>query len=220
MGAQFSSASWSMGYGIEMAPPPPIRRADGSEIEQPGNDSTWWDGLLATSYQAGLGDLQLFATTPEAVRFWGAAGAHEGRPVSLRLPRFLERRGADEISDEVMVSIEARALAPDLGIWVIESPAKWFRGRRAWALNRPPFTTGDAPFDAYATSWAWDCSKTPEALRAALAPLLATIRTILGTQPGAIVTDSGVSTWLPVGEVGTRLPALLAAAAELVASSK
>lgn len=209
-----------MGYGIEMAPPPSIRRADGSEIEQPGNERDWWEETLATSHDAGLADLEVLATSPGGVRFWGATGVHEGRSVSLRLPRFLERRSGDEINDELMVNVEARALDPALGIWVMESPAKWFRGRRAWALNRPPFATGDAAFDAYATSWAWDCSMTPDALRAALAPILPIIRTILDTQPGAIVTDSGISTWMPFDDVPDRLPALLTVSAELVASKR
>lgn len=207
-----------MGSGIGMAPPP-IRRADGSEIEPPGNDRTWWDEVLASSHEAGLADLQLFATTSAEVRFRGAIGTHEGRSVSLRPPRLLEGRAGDDVINEPTVSVEARALDPALGTWVMESPAKWFRGRRAWALNRPPFTTGDASFDACAASWAWGCSITPAALQAALNPLLPTIRTNLEAQPGAIVTGSGISTWVPFEDAPRRLPLLLFAAAGPAAHS-
>lgn len=219
MTAQFTGASWSMGYGVEMAPPPPMRRPDGSEIEQPGNDRRWWETRLATATDVGLTDIELRSTTPGQARFWGVTGLHEGRIVAARLPRFLERRGGDDISDEVMVTVAARALPVPLGIWVIESPAKWFRGRRAWALNRPTFTTGEPSFDADMVSWAWDCSEGPDALRAALGPILPTIRSILETQPGATVTDSGIGTWIPLSESDGRLPSLLTSASKLAGRS-
>ncbi|MGB9359353.1 MAG: hypothetical protein WCC01_12430 [Acidimicrobiia bacterium] len=208
-----------MGYGVEMAPPPPMRRPDGSEIEQPGNDRRWWETRLATATDVGLTDIELRSTTPGQARFWGVTGLHEGRIVAARLPRFLERRGGDDISDEVMVTVAARALPVPLGIWVIESPAKWFRGRRAWALNRPTFTTGEPSFDADMVSWAWDCSEGPDALRAALGPILPTIRSILETQPGATVTDSGIGTWIPLSESDGRLPSLLTSASKLAGRS-
>jgi len=204
-----------MGYGVEMAPPPPLRRPDGSEVEQPGNDEAWWDARLATAARVGLTDVRLRATKPGQQRFWGVTALHQGRIVAARLPRYLERRGGDGITEEIMVTVAARALPVPLGIWVIESPAKWFRGRRAWALNRPTFTTGDPSFDADMVSWAWDCSEGPDALRSALAPLLPTIRSLLETQPGATVTDSGVGTWIPLDEVDDRLPALLTSASKL-----
>jgi len=204
-----------MGYGAEMAPPPPIRRPDGSEVEQPGNDRPWWDNRLATATALGLTDLHVHATKPGQPRFWGATGLHEGRPVSIRLPRYLERRGGDDIADEIMVTVSARALPMTLGIWVIESPAKWFRGRRAWALNRPAFATGDPSFDAETAAWAWDCSEGVDALRSAFAPLLPTIRQILDSQPGSIITDAGVGTWMPFDEVDDRLPSLLRSAGTL-----
>lgn len=205
-----------MGYGADMAPPPSIRRPDGSEVDQPGNDRTWWDDRLSAATALGLTDPQVHATGPDQVRFWGASALHEGRPISIRLPRYLERRGGDDITDEIMVTVSARALPVPLGIWVIESPAKWFRGRRAWALNRPAFTTGDPSFDVEAAAWAWDCSEGPDALRTALAPLLPTIRQILDTQPGAIVTDSGVATWIRFDDIDDRLPAVLRSASRLV----
>ncbi len=204
-----------MGYGAEMAPPPPIRRPDGSEVQQPGNDRAWWDDRLSAATALGLTDLRVHTTKPDQACFWGVSALHEGRPVSIRLPRYLERRGGDAITDEIMVTVSARALPVSLGIWIIESPAKWFRGRRAWAFNRPAFVTGVLSFDAETAAWAWDCSEGPDALRAALAPLLPTIRQILDTQPGAIVTDSGIGTWIPVDDVDDRLPTLLESARRL-----
>lgn len=218
MAGSFSTASWSMGYGQEMAPPPPMRRPDGTEIEQPGNEQAWWDALLATATDVGLTDVRLRSTRPGQPRFWGAACVHEERGVAVRLPRYLERRGADEVTEEALVAVSARALPVPLGIWVIESPAKWFRGRRAWALNRPTFTTGDPSFDADMVSWAWDCSEGSDALRSSLAPVLPTIRVILETQPGATVTDSGIGTWIPFDDIDSRLPLLLQSASELAGS--
>jgi hypothetical protein len=220
MTSPFSGASWSMGYGAEMAPPPPIHRPDGTEIDQPANDRSWWEALLAPATDLGLTDLDLRSTKPDRQRFWGAAGLHEGRVVAVRLPRFLERRGGDDITEEIMVTVAARALPVRLGIWVVEAPAKWFRGRRAWALNRPSFTTGDRSFDADMVSWAWDCSEGADALRSALVPVLPTMRMILETQPGATVTDSGVATWIPLDDAGTRLPSLLESASRLAGSQR
>lgn len=205
-----------MGYGVEMAPPPPLRRPDGTEVEQPGNDRSWWEDRLSSATALGLTNLELRAIKPDQPRFWGAVGTYDDRLVAARMPRFLERRGGDDIAEEIMVTVSARALPVTLGIWVIETPAKWFRGRRAWALNRPSFTTGDPAFDADMVSWAWDCSEGSDALRSALAPILPTIRTILETQPGATVTDSGVATWIPFDDVDGRLPALLESAKSLV----
>ncbi len=45
--------------------------------------------------------------------------------------------------------------------------------------------------------------------RTPLALLLPAIRSLLETQPGATVTDSGIGTWIPFDEVDDRLPALL-----------
>jgi hypothetical protein len=215
MADPFTGASWSMGYGIDTAPPAPIRRPDGTEIEQPGNGRTWWDEQLAPASDLGLDASRWHASDTAETRFWGASGLHEERVVSLRLPRYLERRGGDDITEEIMVNVEARATRRELGRWVIEDPAKWFRGRRAWALNRPPFHTGELGFDEHAVSWAWDCSEGVSALRDALVPILPSIRDILDTQPGAIVTDNGVSTWIPFDDIDSRLPALLSSASTL-----
>ena len=204
-----------MGYGVEMAPPPPLRRPDGTEIEQPGNDRSWWEDRLSSATDLGLTNLELRATKPNQPRYWGAVGTYDDRVVAARMPRFLERRGGDDIDEEIMVTVSARALPVPLGIWVIESPAKWFRGRRAWALNRPSFTTGDPSFDAATVSWAWDCSEGPNGLRSALTPVLPTIRSTLETQPGATVTDAGIATWIPFEAVDDRLPALLESARSL-----
>ena len=205
-----------MGYGVEMAPPPPLRRPDGTEVEQPGNDRSWWEDRLSSATDLGLTSLELHATKPDRPRFWGAVGTSDDRIVAARMPRYLERRGGDDTPEEWMVTVSARALPVPLGSSVIESPSKWVRGRRAWALNRPSFTTGDPSFDADMVSWAWDCSEGPDALRSALAPILPTIRTILEAQPGATVTDSGVATWIPFDDVDSRLPPLLESARSLV----
>lgn len=209
-----------MGYGIETPMPAPMRRPDGTEIEQPGNGRTWWDKHLAPASEVGLTSSQWYASDADETRFWGTAGLHEGRVVSIRVPRYLERRGGDEISEEVMVNIEARVTRSELGSWVIEDPAKWFRGRRAWALNRPSFETGESWFDDQAVSWAWDCSEGVAALRGALTPILPSIRKLLDAQPGVIVTDAGISTWIPFDEIGVRLPALLSSASDLARSQK
>lgn len=209
MGDPFTAAAWSMGYGTTPAERPPIRHLDDSKLEMSSRDGSWWGLHLTSSVSVGLVDMQLLPTVPGGSRYWGATGSHAGRSVSIRLPRPLERRDGDAIVDEVLVAVETHATHQSLGRWVVESPPKWFRGRRAWALNRPPFVTGDSWFDEHAGCWAWDCAAGSEALRDALTPLLPAIRRLLDTQSGVIVTDSAASVWIPDPELSLRLPNLL-----------
>ena len=218
MSDPFTTAPFSMGYTSPQRARAPVRRIAGPALETPGNDRQWWEAHLASSVSAGLGDLEWYPSDDDGIRYWGVVGQHDGRSVSIRLARSLEHRGSETVTDEVMTNVELRVTPPRLGLWVLESPPKWFRGRRAWALNRPPFSTGDPWFDEHAGCWAWDCTKGPEALRDALAPLLPALRGLLDTHPGAIITNTTISVWIPYTEVPERLSRLLAMA-QLIQSS-
>jgi hypothetical protein len=211
VGNPFTTAGWSMGYTPSLETAAPIRSINDGDFEVPGNDRSWWDAQLDTSISAGLGDLRWHLSDVEGVRYWGVDGVCAGRSVSIRVPRLLEHRDGEPIADEVMVVVESRLTLPRLGSWVIESPTKWFRGRRAWALNRPKFGTEDPWFDEHAGCWAWDCGDGPQALREALAPVLPVIREALDAHPGVIITDTAISTWIPYTEIPDRLPEFLSA---------
>jgi len=49
----------------------------------------------------------------------------------------------------------------------------------------------------------------PQALRDELAVMLPAVRDLLRSQPGAIVTDSAVSVWIPDSDMPMRMPELL-----------
>jgi hypothetical protein len=215
MGNPFTTAAWSMGYTSPLQTPPPVGRARGPEVENPAQDQQWWEQNLAPSVSAGLGDLEWVPADDTGTRHQSVFGVHRGRSVAIRLPRGLERRGSEMIENEVMATVEVPVTPQPLGLWVVESPPKWFRGRRAWALNRPPFKTGDPWFDEQAGCWAWDCTAGSDALRDALAPALPALREILETQPGAIITNTTISAWIPHTEMPERLPKLLAMAQSL-----
>lgn len=215
MSDPFTTADWSMGYTQPSARPTTVRRVDGSAIEMPGFARSWWEHKLESSVAAGLADLRWFAPEGVGSDYIAVSGVYHGRVVSVRLANGFEGRGGEAITDEVMTSVEVRPTPPELGLWVLEAPPKWFRRRRAWALNRPPFSTGDPWFDEHAGCWAWDCSQGTEALRVALAPRLPAIREILDAQPGAIITNTTISTWIPHAEMVERLPKLLALARSL-----
>lgn len=198
-----------MGYTPSTTSGAPIRRLEDSGLEMPGRGRQWWEAQLASSVDMGLAGLQWHAVGPGGDRYWGVVGAYAGMAVSIRLPRPLERRGEHAIVDEALAVVEAGVTQPTLGRWVIESPPKWFRGRRAWALNRPPFATGDPWLDEHAGCWAWDCARGPQALRDELAAMLPAVKGLLRSQPGAIVTDSAVSVWIPHSDMPMRMPDLL-----------
>ncbi len=198
-----------MGYTQSDATAAPIRSIDDTDFEVPGSDRSWWGAQLDTAIGIGLRDLEWHPADPDGTLYWGVSGAYAGRSVSIRLPRLLEHRDGTLVADEIMVVIEADLIPRRLGSWVIESPPKWFRKRRGWALNRPKFSTGDSWFDQHAGCWAWDCADGPDALREALAPTLPMIREILNAHPGAIVTETMISTWIPVTGTRERLPDLL-----------
>lgn len=212
MSRQFTTADWSMGYTSPVGGPGTARRFDGSAVEIPGNDQPWWEAHLASSISAGLGDLRWYAADGDGTLRYGVWGLYEGGSVSIRLSTGFERRETERITDEVLANVQVRVTPLRLGLWVVESPPKWFRGRRAWALNRPPFSTGDPWFDEHAGCWAWDCSEGPEALRTALAPALPVVREVLESQPGAIVTNNTISAWIRHTEMPDRLPRLLSLA--------
>jgi hypothetical protein len=201
-----------MGYTQPPARQGSVRRVDGPTIEIPGLTRAWWEEHLGSSVAAGFGDLRWFAPDGVGSEYVAVAGVYHGRMVSIRLPNGFEGRGGEAIGEEVMTNVEVRPTPPELGLWVMEAPPKWFRRRRAWALNRPPFSTGDPWFDEHAGCWAWDTTQGAEALRAALMPSLPTIREILDTQPGAIVTNTTISAWIPHAEMSERLPRLLSLA--------
>ncbi|MEA2057826.1 MAG: hypothetical protein U9O63_03845 [Actinomycetota bacterium] len=209
MSDSFTTAAWSMGYTQLAQTRAPVQRFDGSAVEILGQVQPWWGTHLASAVSIGLGDLEWHRTAPRGDRYWGVSGVHADRSVSIRLPRDLERRGGETIKDEVRATVEVGVTPLRLGLWVIEAPPKWFRGRRAWAMNRPPFTIGDPWFDEHAGSWAWDCTEGPQALSDALAPVLPALREVLETQPGAIITNTAVSAWIPCTEMSIRLPDLL-----------
>lgn len=198
-----------MGY---TQPPPttaPSRSTDDSGFAVPGNDRSWWNAQLDSAILAGLGDIEWHSSDTSGALYWGVSGVCADRSVSIRIPRLLEHRDGTLVADEVMIVVEASLTPPRFGSWVMESPSKWFRGRRGWALNRPKFTTGDPWFDQHAGCWAWDCAEGPQALRDALTPLLPKVREILDAHPGVIVTDSATSAWIPYDEMPERLPKLL-----------
>ena len=142
------SADWSMGYTPSReAPAAAVRRPDGADIPVPGNNRDWWEAQLATSVAFGLGLLDWYPVDGDGARYWGVYGMYSGRPVGIRLARPFERRASESIADEVLTAVEVPVTPLHLGLWVIEAPPKWFRGRRAWALNRPSFSTGDPWFD-------------------------------------------------------------------------
>lgn len=211
VGDPFTGASWSMGYTQPDTTSAPIRSIDGSGLEVPGNDRSWWCTRLDAAIEIGLRDLEWRSSDPDGTLYRGVSGAYAGKSVSIRLPRLLEHRDGTLVTDEIKVDIEADLMPPRLGSWVIESPPKWFRRRRGWALNRPKFSTGDPWFNQHAGCWAWDCADGPQALRNALAPALPMIREILDAHPGAIVTETTISAWIPFTEVSERLPRLLSA---------
>lgn len=181
----------------------------------PGRDQSWWEDLLDPSMQDGLSVLHWHTSDDSASLFWSVSATDANRGVSIRLPRPLERDGSDHITESLMVNIETRPTPAGLGSWVIESPPKWFRRRRAWALNRPPFVTGDPWFDEQAGCWAWDCGEGVGALRRTLAPLLPVVRDIIEHHPGVTVTDASVNAWLPWAEAPERLSSLLVATRSL-----
>jgi hypothetical protein len=205
----FTTAAWSMGYTRSAPMRSPVRGFDGSVVETLGHDQPWWEAHLTSSVSIGLGGLEWLGTVARRDRYWGVSGTYADRSVSIRLPRHLERRGSETITDEVMATVEVRVTPRRLGLWVIESPPKWFRGRRAWAMNRPPLTIGDPWFDEHAGSWAWDCTEGPEALSDALVPVLPALHQVLDTQPGAIITNSAIIAWIPCTQLSVRLPDLL-----------
>lgn len=211
MGDPFTGASWSMGYTQPDIRAAPTRSTDDGNFEAPGNDPSWWNEQLDAAIGIGLRDLEWHASNPDGTQYWGVSGVFAGRSVSIRVPRLLEHRDGGLVTDELMVVVETDLTPPLLGSWVIESPPKWFRKRRGWALNRPRFSTGDPWFNQHAGCWAWDCADGPDALRDSLAPALPTIRKILDAHPGAIVTEATISAWIPIAEVPDRLPALLSA---------
>lgn len=215
MSDPFNTANWSMGYTQPSARPAPVGRVAGPTFEIPGLGRPWWEEHLASSISAGLGDLRWFAPDVAGSDYVAVSGMYDGRVVSIRLANGFEGRGGEVITDEVMTNVEFRSTPRELGLWVLESPPKWFRRRRAWALNRPPFSTGDPWFDEHAGCWAWDCTQGAEALRAALASRLPAIREILDTQPGAIITNTTISTWIPHAGMAERLPKLLSTARSL-----
>jgi len=198
-----------MGYTQPDTAAAPIRSTDDSDFEAPGNDRSWWLAQLDAAIGIGLRDLQWHASHPGETLYWGVTGEHAGSPVSIRIPRLLEHRDGRLVADEIMVVVDVDVTPGRLGSWVIESPPKWFRGRRGWALNRPKFSTGDPWFDQHAGCWAWDCADGPDVLRDSLAPALPVIREILVSHPGAIVTETTISTWIPITETPERLPGLL-----------
>lgn len=198
-----------MGYTQSDTTTPPVRSIGDGGFEVPGNDRSWWNTQLDAAIGIGLQDLEWRPSDPDGSLYWGVSGAYVGRSVSIRIPRLLEHRDGTLVADEIMVVVETDLTPPRLGSWVIESPPKWFRKRRGWALNRPKFSTGDPWFNQHAGCWAWDCADGPDALRDALAPALPMIREILDAHPGAIVTETTISTWIPVTEAPERLPALL-----------
>ncbi len=209
MGDPFTGASWSMGYTQPDTTTPPVRSIDDSGFEVPGNDRSWWNTQLEAAISTGLQDLEWHPSDPDGTLYWGVSGAYVGRSVSIRVPRLLEHRDGTLVADEIMVVVGTDLTPPRLGSWVIESPPKWFRKRRGWALNRPKFSTGDPWFNQHAGCWAWDCADGPDALRDALAPALPMIREILDAHPGAIVTETTISTWIPITETRKRLSILL-----------
>lgn len=211
MGDPFTAASWSMGYTPSGAPAPPTRSNEDGDFEVRGNDRSWWAARLEPAFSIGLRDLEWHPSDDGDTTYWGVRGTYGGGSVSARIPRLLEHRDGTAVSDEIMVVADCHITPLRLGSWVIESPPKWFRKRRGWALNRPKFSTGDPWFDKEAGCWAWDCSDGPDALRSALVPALPAIREILDAHPGAIVTEATISTWIPDTEVRERLPRLLSA---------
>jgi hypothetical protein len=201
-----------MGYTQPDTTAAPIRSIDDDGgFEVPGNDRSWWNAHLDAAIGIGLQDLEWHHSDPDGALYWGVSGTYAGRPVSIRLPRLLEHRDGTLVADEIMVVVESDLTQPRLGSWVIESPPKWFRKRRGWALNRPKFSTGDPWFNQHAGCWAWDCADGPDALRDALTPALPMIREILDAHPGAIVTETMISTWIPITEAPERLAGLLLA---------
>lgn len=215
MSDPFATATWSMGYGHQ-GTRAPVSRHSGSAIEVPGHGRPWWEAHLASSVSAGLGDLRWYPADGDGIRYWGVRGEHAGRSVSIRLAS--ERRGSETVADGVMTRVELRVTPPRLGVWVLESPPKWFRLQRAWVLNRAPFSTGDPWFDEHAGCWAWACDEGPEALRDTLAPVLPALRVLLDTHAGAIITNAAISAWIPSTEVPERLPTLLAMAQSIHSS--
>ncbi len=198
-----------MGYWQPVATTAPTRPRDDQGYEVPGNDCSWWDAQLDPAVTLGLSELEWHPSDTDEAHFWGVSGTYADKAVGFRIPRLLEHRDGTLVDDEIMVVIELRLTPPRLGSWVIEAPSKWFRKRRGWALNRPKFATGDPWFDQEAGSWAWGCADGPQALRDALAPALPRIRELLDGNPGAIVTESTISAWIPVPEIPDRLPRLL-----------
>ncbi|MFV9671711.1 MAG: hypothetical protein ACNYZH_00675 [Acidimicrobiia bacterium] len=211
MGDPFTAASWSMGYTQLATTAPPIRSIDDGDYEVPGKDRSWWTARLEPAISTGLRDLEWHPSEDGDTTYWGVRGTYGGGSVSARVPRLLEHRDGTPVSDEIMVIADCHITPSRLGSWVIESPPKWFRRRRGWALNRPKFSTGDPWFDKEAGCWAWDCADGPDALCDALVPALPTIREILDAHPGAIITEATISTWIPDEEVSERLPRLLSA---------
>jgi hypothetical protein len=209
MGDPFTAASWSMGYTQPSESTAPSRSAEDRGFEGPGKDRSWWTTQLDSAISIGITDLEWHPSDAEGSLYWGVSGVYVGRAVSIRIPRLLEHRDGALVVDETMVVIDANLTPPRLGSWVIESPPKWFRKRRGWALNRPKFSTGDVWFNQQAGCWAWDCADGPQALRDAMAPALPMIRGILDAHPGAIVTETMISTWIPDSEIPERLPELL-----------
>lgn len=209
MGDPFIGAGWSMGYTQPLVTSPRIRAADDGDFEVPGNDRSWWDQHLDSSISAGLENLRWHLSEIEGSRCWGVSGDYTGRGVSVRIPRLLEQRDGLPVTDEVIVDVESCITDPRLGSWVIEAPSKWFRARRGWALNRPKFTTADPWFDQHAGCWAWDCADGPQALRDSLSPRLPLIREVLDSYPGAIITNTTTSAWIPYAEMTARLPEFL-----------
>ena len=198
-----------MGYTPDVGTPVPTRSIDDGSIKVPGRDHSWWIEHLDPAITAGLGDLRWSLSEINGSQSWGMTGRYTDRRVSIRIPRLLEHRDGVPVADEFMVDVEFRLTPPRLGSWVIESPSKWFRGRRGWALNRPKFATGDPWFDQHAGCWAWDCADGPQALRDALVPMLPLIREILGAHPGVIISNTTISMWIPCNEIRDRLPKLL-----------
>ncbi len=200
-----------MGYTQPAITAPPIRSIDDGDYEVPGNGRSWWTARLEPAISTGLRDLEWHRSGDGDSTYWGVRGTYGGGSVTARIPRLLEHRDGTPVSDEIMVVTECHITPLRLGSWVIESPPKWFRRRRGWALNRPKFSTGDSWFDMEAGCWAWDCADGPDALRDALVPALPAIRQILDAHPGAIVTETSISAWIPDVEVRERLPRLLSA---------
>jgi hypothetical protein len=198
-----------MGYTQPFEATARIRSIDDQGLEVPGNETSWWNDQLEAAISVGFRDLEWHPSDDGGIHYWGVSGVCAEKSVSIRIPRLLEHRDGELVADEVMVVVEFRVTLPRLGSWVIEAPSKWFRKRRGWALNRPKFATGDPWFDDQAGCWAWDCADGAQALRDALAPALPRIREILNDHPGAIVTESTISTWIPIAEIPDRLPRLL-----------